>query len=113
MKTTLALVFLALLTGCQLVNFVRYGDGWKPQQQSNVSDFEDYVIHDTVHDDYYIIGHEYDKQRVTSWGTKAQARRMTWLTADYIIWKYRTQEQGEYADTGTNRSYPLQIERIK
>jgi hypothetical protein len=51
MKTILAFVFLVLLNSCQLVNFVRYGDGWKPKPLSNVSDFEDYVIHDTVHDD--------------------------------------------------------------
>jgi hypothetical protein len=83
-----------LLAGCGAINWMRYGDVGAPL----------YIIHDTVHDDYWG-----DK----GYTTKGNATKMFRWKAEDIITKHRVNEEGEYADTGSNKDYPLQVEEVK
>ena len=80
--------------GCSAVNWMRYGDVGAPL----------YIIHDTVHDDYW---------GDNGYTTKGNATKMFRWKAEDIITKHRVNEEGEYADTGSNKDYPLQIEEVK
>ena len=63
-----------------------------------------FVIHDTVHDDY--MGE-------ASYTTKGNAKTYSYGEAWRIVTRHRVNEEGEYADTGSNKDYPLQIEEVK
>lgn len=80
--------------GCGAINWMRYGDVGAPF----------YIIHDTVNDDYW---------GENSWTTKGNAEKMFRWRAEEIITKHRVNEEGEYADTGSNATYPLKIERAE
>jgi hypothetical protein len=63
-----------------------------------------FIIHDTVHDDYMGEG---------SYTTKGNAKTYSYGEAWRIVTRHRVNEEGEYADTGSNKDYPLQIEQVK
>ena len=88
------LALTALLTGCGAINWMRYGDVGAQL----------YIIHDTVHDDYWSD---------TAWTTQGNATKLFRWKAEDIITKHWVNEEGEYADTGSNKDYPLQIEEVK
>jgi hypothetical protein len=63
-----------------------------------------YIIHDTVHDDYMCE---------SSYTTKGNAKQYGYHEAWLIVTKHRVNEEGEYANTGNNKDYPLQVEEVK
>jgi hypothetical protein len=63
-----------------------------------------YIIHDTVHDDYLCE---------SGYGIKGNAKTYGYNEARKIVTRHRVNEEGEYADTGSNKDYPLQIEEVK
>ena len=91
MKIKLLSLLLLTLTGCGAISWIRYGDVGAAQ----------YIIHDTVHDDYW--GEK-------AWVSKESAVKMPRWKAEEIVTKHRVNEEGEYADPGSNVKYPLKIE---
>jgi hypothetical protein len=91
---TVVAVLWVLTSGCGAINWMRHGDVGAPL----------YIIHDTVHDDYWSEG---------AWTTKGNATKMFHWRAEEIVTKHRVNEEGEYSDPVSNAKYPLKIERVQ
>ena len=106
MSRTLQLACCALLLACGCAGLsaergLTLSTG--PAEQ-NFDQRRRYIIHDTVHDDY--MGE-------SSYTTKGNAKTYGYNEARKIVTRHRVNEEGEYADTGSNATYPLQIEQVK